>query len=309
MDDELPPGQGLGSDMNLHYHGLGSSPMRPADDVLTMLALPGQALYYAVPVPKAQPPGLYWYHPHVHGETNYQVGEGGMSGAIVVEGLEAHLPALKKMKQNILIVRQLGSAGGEAIHNDGARDVGMESTGGSMASMHYPKAVPVPNHPCAPEPAGVVLSVNSQVRPTIRINPGQPEFFRILNATGHRHLDLTLDGIAMQIVAIDGYPVDVSPGEPASFTVTDFVVPPAGRVEFVATGTASSELRSKCFDAGPIGDGDPEQVLAHLRPDPGTPVGPRVRTPALQSLRVGLPLARNGPSADFRRRRHRVSSA
>ena len=42
--------------------------------------------------PTHQEPGLYWYHPHVHGETSYQVGEGGMSGAIVVLGIEKHFP-------------------------------------------------------------------------------------------------------------------------------------------------------------------------------------------------------------------------
>jgi FtsP/CotA-like multicopper oxidase with cupredoxin domain len=47
---------------NLHFHGLHVSPNAPQDDVLTMLAMPGQSLDYRVAIPKTMPPGLYWYH-------------------------------------------------------------------------------------------------------------------------------------------------------------------------------------------------------------------------------------------------------
>jgi FtsP/CotA-like multicopper oxidase with cupredoxin domain len=105
------------------------------------------------------------------------------------------------------------------------------------------------------------------VRPTIRIDPGEPQFFRIINATGHRTLDLSLDGRPLQIVAFDGYPIDTNPKNPPALTVTHVVVPPAGRVEFVATGTSTGELRTLCYDAGPVGDPDPPEILAHLRPE------------------------------------------
>jgi hypothetical protein len=70
---------------NLHFHGLGVSPNAPQDDVLDMMAMPGETLNYAVAIPPEQPPGLYWYHTHPHGESQRQ-GLDGMSGAIVVEG-------------------------------------------------------------------------------------------------------------------------------------------------------------------------------------------------------------------------------
>ena len=100
LTDDLPGSVGgLASDINLHFHGMGSSPKAPGDDVLTTFAKPGEQLHYVVHVPLNQEPGLYWYHPHIHKETSFQVGEGGMSGAIVVDGIEKHLPALGKMKQ------------------------------------------------------------------------------------------------------------------------------------------------------------------------------------------------------------------
>lgn len=57
---------------NLHFHGLHVSPNAPQDDVLTMMAMPGRTLTYRVQIPLDQPPGLYWYHTHPHGES-YQV--------------------------------------------------------------------------------------------------------------------------------------------------------------------------------------------------------------------------------------------
>jgi FtsP/CotA-like multicopper oxidase with cupredoxin domain len=236
----------MGADVNLHFHGLGASPMRPSDDVLTMLAKPGQALHYIVKVPKNQPPGLYWYHTHVHGETNYQVGEGGMSGAIVVRGIAARIPALAKLHERVLMLRELGTGAGDA-----------EPEPGRVINQH----------PCAPAGGNSVVTVNRQYRPTIRINPGQSQFFRVVNATGHRTFDLSLDGTPMQVVAIDGFPVDMVAGEPQTMTVSHVVVPPAARVEFIATGTAHGELRTNCYFAGPAGDPQPAQVLADLRPD------------------------------------------
>ncbi len=47
---------------NLHFHGLHVSPNAPQDDVLDMMASPGETLHYSVQVPTQQPPGLYWYH-------------------------------------------------------------------------------------------------------------------------------------------------------------------------------------------------------------------------------------------------------
>jgi FtsP/CotA-like multicopper oxidase with cupredoxin domain len=45
-----------------------------------MLAVPGESLHYTVDIPADQPPGLYWYHTHPHGES-YQQDLDGISGA------------------------------------------------------------------------------------------------------------------------------------------------------------------------------------------------------------------------------------
>src|SRR5271167_4586495 len=89
---------------NLHFHGLTVSPDAPQDDVLDMLAMPGQSLHYTVQIPNDHPPGLYWYHTHPHGES-YRQALDGMSGALVIEGMESYLPALTGLRERVLVVR------------------------------------------------------------------------------------------------------------------------------------------------------------------------------------------------------------
>ena len=89
---------------NLHFHGLHVSPEAPQDNVITMMAMPGQSLHYVVNIPKDQPPGLYWYHTHPHGES-YQQDLDGMSGAIVIDGIERYVPELQHMRERILVLR------------------------------------------------------------------------------------------------------------------------------------------------------------------------------------------------------------
>ena len=253
-------------DMNLHFHGLTVSPRKPGDDVLGMLAQPGKSLQYVVHVPKNQEPGLYWYHPHVHGITNFQVGESGMSGAIVIDGLERHIRGLASMKQRLIIVRATGVGG----------DMLMKPPGSNT-------------HPCGTKD-GLTTSLNGAVTPTISIAPGERQFFRLINASGHRTLNLAIDGGTFEVVAFDGYALDTYPGNPSTLRMKTIVLPPAGRVEFVVTGPSSGQakFRSLCFDTGPNGDPDPPLVLATLT----APKRGDARRPA-QALRAGRTLPPN----------------
>src|SRR5580704_8317353 len=59
---------------NVHFHGLNVSPNCHEDDVLTTLIQPGTGGFgFQIPIPKDEPPGLYWYHPHIHGFTEFHV--------------------------------------------------------------------------------------------------------------------------------------------------------------------------------------------------------------------------------------------
>src|ERR1700737_533971 len=89
---------------NLHFHGLAVSPKAPQDDVIGILAMPGQVLHYSVKIPRDHPPGLFWYHTHPHGESHRQVLDG-MSGAIVIEGMERYASEVRKLRERVLLVR------------------------------------------------------------------------------------------------------------------------------------------------------------------------------------------------------------
>ena len=250
LSPHIPPGSGMDAmgmakvfqnDVNLHFHGLGSSPQRPGDDVLTMIADPGQNLHYVIHIPANQEPGLYWYHAHVHGVVNYQVGESGLSGALVVEGIERHIPALGKMTQHLLIVRSTGSDDDAQPNNSNTA-------------------------PCATKDH-LTTTIDGIVRPVITIAPGEQQFFRLVNATGHKTLALNVHGESMQLVATDGFALDTYPGTPVSETKRTIIVPPAARAEFVVTGPAAGHgtLRTLCYHTGPNGDPDPEMTLAYLK--------------------------------------------
>src|SRR6267143_1913102 len=96
---------------NLHFHGLTVSPNAPQDDVIRMLAMPGQVLHYSVEIPRDHPPGLFWYHTHPHGVSHRQVLDG-MSGAIVIEGMERYVAEVGRLRERVIVLR------GRSIEHD-----------------------------------------------------------------------------------------------------------------------------------------------------------------------------------------------
>src|SRR5467141_2691223 len=238
---------------NLHFHGLHVSPKAPQDDSLDMIASPGETLHYSVQVPPQQPPGLYWYHTHSHGESYIQALDG-MSGAIVVEGIERYVPAVLKMRERILVLRDL-----VLPHHDAAE------------RKRVMDAVSMQTSQCgtAPEDPERALTVNGSLRPKIDIAPGERQFWRIVNASPDRYADLELDSESFDVVALDGMPLAYHYPSIRTRSMSHVLVPPAGRVEAIVTGPSADShpaLRSRCFDSGPDGDSNPAMVLADIVP-------------------------------------------
>ena len=240
---------------NLHFHGMTVSPNAPADEVIDTIALPGQTLHYSVPVPSDEPPGLYWYHPHPHGESNWQV-ENGMAGAIIVDGIEQHDPAVATMRQRLLLLED---------PQDSPNFSTLERSRQLLAQR--PHALDDAYDPCRAE-EGRHVTVNGLVQPTIGINAGEQQFFRVVNASADRYFDVSVPGEQLALVAQDGYPIDTLPGNPHVLNVAHVLIPPAGRAEFIVTGKqGGTTLQSACVDSGPDGDPDPAVTLAQLEPD------------------------------------------
>jgi len=256
---------------NLHFHGLSIPPVCHQDDVLNTSIQPSdQPFEYRFRIPADQPPGLYWYHPHIHGLTKTQV-LGGASGALIVEGIERANKAVAGLPERVLIIRDQNLLNPNAppsksepvlpkmlLDRDG--DAANNGTGfGQPAKDLSINFVPVP-YPDYP-PA------------VIEMKPEETQLWRVLNASAITYLNLAvLFNRAPQklgLVALDGVPLN------ENGTMGDFVdwqthlgVPPGSRVEFIVKGPplgVSGLLVTRTVDTGAGGENDPNRALATLK--------------------------------------------
>ncbi len=242
------------SSVNIHYHGTNTSPTCHSDEVIHTLINSGQSFTYKLAFPSNEPPGLYWYHPHVHGLAEAAV-QGGASGVIVVEGIENVQPAVAGLPEHVLIVRD------QVVP-------GSPTPGGSVpswdVSVNY---VPIlyPNFTPA----------------VLEMRPSERQFWRVSNSAADTILDLQLvyDGVVqpLQVVALDGVPTGSQDGTNLGKIVVknDILIPPAGRAEFIVTGPAptvkSAQLLTLNIDTGPDGDNDPQRPLLAIQTSPFAP--------------------------------------
>ncbi len=114
-----------------------------------------------------------------------------------------------------------------------------------------------------------VFTLNGSVRPQIEIAPGERQFWRLVNASADRYLDLQLEGQSFEIVAMDGMPIALHDPNHRTRILDHALLPPAGRLEAIVTGPAAGTARrlvSRCVNTGPDGDPNPAMVLADLVP-------------------------------------------
>jgi FtsP/CotA-like multicopper oxidase with cupredoxin domain len=263
---------------NLHFHGLSIPSVCHQDDVLKTSIEPGDPPFqYRFRIPPDQPPGLYWYHPHIHGFTKVQV-LGGASGAMIVEGIERADQALAGLPERTLIIRDQDLIHPDAppsksepvvpkvlLERDG--DAANNGTGfGKPAKDLSINFVPVP-YPDYP-PA------------TIEIRSGRRELWRVLNASAITYLNLAVlfgkKPQPMGLVALDGVPLNENGTSPADYVSwqTHLGVPPGARVEFIVTGPPIGTrglLVTRTVDTGPGGENDPNRALATINASADAP--------------------------------------
>ncbi len=237
-----------GTSVNMHFHGTNTSPKCHGDQVIHTIINSGQTFHYALQFPNDEPPGLYWYHPHVHGIADGAV-LGGASGAIVVEGIQHLQPAVAGLRERILVIRD---------QNVGAAPVVGQQVPAWDVSLNY---VPIAYPAYAPA--------------ILHTKPGRQELWRVVNAASDTIMDLQLrfDGIAqpLQIVGLDGVPTGSQDGSRRGHivTVTHILIPPAGRAEFIVNtppaSVGTAVLVTQYVNTGPGGDYDPERPLALLQ--------------------------------------------
>jgi FtsP/CotA-like multicopper oxidase with cupredoxin domain len=256
---------------NLHFHGLTVPPVCHQDDVLKTSIQPSDAPFeYRFRVPANEPPGLYWYHPHIHGFSKAQV-LGGASGALIVEGIERANRQVAGLAERVLVIRDQDLLNPNVppsksepvvprtlLDRDG--DAGNNGTGfGKPAKDLSINFVPVP-YPDYP-PA------------EIKMKPDERQLWRVLNASAITYLNLAVlfkhAPQTLGIVALDGVPLNAN-GDPGDgITWANHIgVPPGGRVEFIVKGPplgVPGLLVTRTVDTGTGGENDPNRALATIK--------------------------------------------
>jgi FtsP/CotA-like multicopper oxidase with cupredoxin domain len=218
---------------NVHFHGLNVPPVCHQDDVINTLIQPGfPGFKFSMQIPPTEPPGLYWYHPHVHGFTEFQV-NGGAAGAIVVEGMEKYRPEVKGLTERIFMIRQ----------------------------QYLVPWIPGP----------YLLTINyvnapfTELPPIIQMQPGERQFWRVANASIQDFLQLQVlqnnHPKKVKLIALDGYPLAETRDEDT------ILIPPAGRAEFIVQAPPAGEtavFRTAAYSTGPTGNADLAEVLANI---------------------------------------------
>ncbi|HYE36766.1 multicopper oxidase family protein [Methylocaldum sp.] len=218
----------LDTSTNLHHHGSNVSPLDNGDNVFVDI-MPNTNYRQKIVFPDAHSAGFLWYHPHMHGLVEAQI-FGGMSGGLIVEGMLDPFPQLHRIKERIMLLKDF------------------ENIDGQIPSDNIDSN------------AGTTRTVNGMVNPTLKIRPGETQFWRIGNIGADIYYRLKLDDHVLYEIAADGNRhTQLVPRD-------EILLPPASRTEVLIQGGRRGiyQLRTLAVDTGPDGDQYPEVVLATL---------------------------------------------
>ncbi len=239
------------SSTNIHFHGAHTEPVCHGDEVVETIVNSGETFTYDIHFPPSQPPGLFWYHPHVHGFSDDAV-KGGATGAVVVEGIENYVPAVGGLPEQIFVFRELTIPTGSIPTN--ATNVPANDIRVNDIPIYYPHYNPA----------------------LLEIKPNQKQFWRVLNSGSSMVLNLQLqfDGVVqpLELVSLDGSAVNSQDATQMGKTITkqNIVIPPAGRAEFIITGPSCKVKEAILYtlkvETGFFGENDPTRPVIKLLP-------------------------------------------
>jgi suppressor of ftsI len=214
---------------NLHMHGWHVSPMGNSDNIY-LHTHPGETYRYSYRLAKDFAPGTYWYHSHVHPRSEPQV-FAGLSGAIIVDGLERYLPDnLRHLTQRLIGLKDF------QVHN------------GAIPTANIDSGKPT------------TRTVNGLVNPAIPIRPGETQLWRLANIGADIIYKVHLPGTRFHVIAQDANPVRTV------WSADTIVMPPGTRFDVLIQGPAAGrhQLETLPFSTGSGGDMYPRTTLATL---------------------------------------------
>jgi FtsP/CotA-like multicopper oxidase with cupredoxin domain len=229
----------LGAATNLHVHGLHVSPTGHSDNVIYVHIKPGQTFHYSYRFPGNLAPGTYWYHSHEDPISAPQVA-GGMSGIIIVDGLQRWLPpALRTITEHVIALKDFQVQGNAVKTQD----------------LH----ISAPTN----------RTVNGQLNPVIHIRPGETQLWRLANISANIYYRVHLQGQRFQVIAHDANPVD------RIWAADSLLLPAGARFDVLVRGgpKGRTQLQTLPYSTGPGGNKFPQATLATLV-TAGAPVRP-----------------------------------
>ncbi|MEH1826002.1 MAG: multicopper oxidase domain-containing protein [Nostoc sp.] len=245
MIGKMPPENST----NLHFHGLNVSPACYQDEVVNTVIQPSESFKYKLQLPKQEPPGMYWYHPHIHMSSEGQV-LNGLTGAIIVEGIKKFNKQAAQLPERVFVLRDMEVPPSLTDSNAPSKDISI-----NLVPIKYQG------------------NGNYDPPAVIQMNSNEQQFWRVANTAADTYFDLqlTYDGIPQQLglVALDGVPINVD-GQPKNQTlpVMHILLPPAGRAEFIVTGPGVNIKDAKFLtlkvDRGTEGDNDTQRTIARI---------------------------------------------
>jgi FtsP/CotA-like multicopper oxidase with cupredoxin domain len=196
-------------DTNIHFHGMHVSPKGDGDNVFRRFRA-GTTVHTRVTLPLDHSPGTYWYHAHFHGLTEPQV-MGGMSGLIVVEGLERLLPrSLRGVRQRQIALRDLQTASSAPWAT---------ALSGEDIDVQKP----------------TMRLVDGRLQPRVALRSGETQLWRLANIGSDLFYDVQLVGHQFTVIAEDGSP------KWRVRTVNHLVMPPGKRFDVLVVGGKSGD--------------------------------------------------------------------
>lgn len=216
----------------IHWHGLPVPADQDGNPDATVA--PGEKRFYRFKIPD-DAEGLYWYHPHPHGQSSQQVYRG-LTGSIRVH---ARHDALSAIPERILAITDLRLTADGTIPGDDMMDW-MNGREGQFAL------------------------VNGLNRPTLHFDAHGRERWHVLNATNARYLRLALPGHELTLLGTDGGRI-----EHAQTGVPEILVAPAQRVEILVTAAAApgGTLMAQAYARGMMGDAAETRATALMQVD------------------------------------------
>lgn len=202
----------------IHWHGLRSDNSMDGVPGVTQEAIkPGQKFIYRLGLEEA---GTFWYHPHFN---NSEQLERGLKGVLIVEEKDK-----QPWSRELILLMD---------------DWRLQKDGKIYAKFNTPHDLMHDGR------WGNVPTINGEVKPEFRVNPGERIRLRLINGANARMFQPVLKDISAKVIAVDGRPVT------EVFPLEKFYLSPGNRIDLDVT--IPMEAGGKSFI---LEDGFPRQA-------------------------------------------------